>query len=214
MDHSSWYTTAQTKNAQLLQGELIFSCPLVLPVNNYDQFSDSDDVPADVYDYDVIVMSQSCDLDTKHCSPEFVIVCPFDTPPAYFFRYNKMFKHEYLDALRTNRAYEFFLLDKCQSSEDKPADYLIVDFRAVHTVPYGVAWRTAQKGPRIQLKSPYIEYLSHAFARFFSRVAVPDEGTIAEFHERWKELKPTWAKAVEELKKDKTAEALKNTQDT
>jgi hypothetical protein len=77
-----WYAKAETADAQLMQGELVYSCPILVPLNNnYDQI---DDPTAAADDYDVIIMSQSCTLNPAHCQVEQVVVCSFNPPPAYF----------------------------------------------------------------------------------------------------------------------------------
>jgi hypothetical protein len=111
-----------------------------------------------------------------------------------------MFNSGWMEGLRTGRKFDFCLLNKCPGSDFFPADYLIVDFCNVFSVPHEVVLRAAKKGRRIQLQSPYREYLSQAFARFFMRVGFPDEGEIPKFTETWPELESPWKKAIEELK--------------
>ena len=55
--------------------------------------------------------------------------------------------------------------------------YSVVDFRQLHTVAINYLRQVAvAAGERIRVQSPYREGISHHFAQYFSRVAVPDEG--------------------------------------
>lgn len=53
-------------------------------------------------------------------------------------------------------------------------DYIVVDFRKVFTIFKSfLSDFVSESEKRIALKSPYKEYLSQTFARFFMRVGLP-----------------------------------------
>ncbi len=198
-----WYAEAET-NAQLMQGELVYSCPKLVAVeNNYDQVNNP---KADAEYYDIVIVSQSCSLSGEQCKAQPVLVSSFGAPPAYFCKpeYKKMFTPDYMEGLRKNRSFDFCLLNKCPGHDFFPADYLIVDFRDTFSVPYEIVSRAAKKRPRIQLQSPYREYLSQALARFLTRVGMPNEAKIPDFTKTWSQLQPVWEKETEELKNAQT----------
>ena len=128
-------------------------------------------MPADVTEYDVIVMSQSCDLMEKKIN--IVLVCPiwslagFGEQSPYFRR------SEGKEALRRGNVPGYHLLNKCTVNGFE-ADYRVVDFRTVFGVPFDTIIGLAKaRNVRLRLLPPYREHLSQAFARFFMRVGLP-----------------------------------------
>ncbi|HOP60577.1 MAG TPA: hypothetical protein PKZ60_04105 [Candidatus Saccharicenans sp.] len=166
MEDYPWYEIVEGR--ELYQGDILTSCPLILPPL---AIEDGTKVDVDVIEYDVIVMSQSCDLIQNKL--ELVLVCPIwalskfeDKNPAYK---NPKMK----ESLRKGMLSGFHLLNKCELDGFKK-EYLVVDFRSVFSVSFGFLSTLAeQRGKRLRLLPPYREHLSQAFARFFMRVGLP-----------------------------------------
>ena len=68
-----WYELVDP-TSDLEQGDFISACPLVIPPTVYET---GEIAEVDVQEYNVIVMSQSCDLVTSRPKVGTVLVCPF-----------------------------------------------------------------------------------------------------------------------------------------
>jgi len=151
----------------LLQGDFVTSCPVVIPTTAIE----SERVSADVIEYDVIIMSQSCDLAQRKL--DLVLVCPI-WPLNEFEKRSDFFKDKKgKEILRRGNIPGYHLLNKCEI-DGFIKDLLIVDFRTVYSVPFDFLLDLAiKRGRRLRLLPPYREHLSQAFARFFMRVGLP-----------------------------------------
>ena len=70
-----WYEIA-SKEHPISQGDLILNCPVVVPVHfETSDVKEKDKLPVRVIKFDIVVMSQSCDLINEKV--EMVVVCPF-----------------------------------------------------------------------------------------------------------------------------------------
>ncbi|MCD6483025.1 MAG: hypothetical protein J7K83_02020 [Candidatus Aenigmarchaeota archaeon] len=162
-----WYEIVEGE--ELLQGDIIESCPIIIPPSTIGDGSGSIDV--DVIEYDVIIMSQSCDLINKKL--ELVLVCPV-WPLSEFESRNPPYKSPKMkESLRRGYLPGYHLLNKCEI-DGFNKEFLVVDFRSVYSVPFDFLMELAKKrGKRLRLLPPYREHLSQAFARFFMRVGLP-----------------------------------------
>ena len=161
------------------QGDYLPAC--LVPVFPAD-FAQQDNAPVTVTtrEYDLIVVTQSCDL--EHGKATFVALCPIwsviefekaqDDHPRSKWRYH-------WNNVRKGRMPSLHLL----ASPSKPADTdqaLVVDFREIHSLPLSYLSRRARDvGKRWRLRSPFLEHFSQAFARCFMRVGLPS--SIPEF---------------------------------
>ncbi len=159
-----WFEVVE--GGKLFQGDIIDSCPLIIPPSIIEN-----QVSVDIIEYDVIIMSQSCDLINKKL--ELVLVCPI-WPLSEFESRNPSYKSpEMKESLRRGYLLGYHLLNKCEIDGFKK-EYLVVDFRSVYSVSFGFLVEFAKKqGKRLRLLPPYREHLSQAFARFFMRVGLP-----------------------------------------
>lgn len=166
MEEYPWYAIVNSKEP-LLQGDFINSCPVVIPPGAIE----SAKVSAEVIEYDVTILSQSCDLDERKI--DLVLVCPV-WPLNEFENRSEFFKSKGgKEALRRGNVPGYHLLNKCEISGFE-TDYLVVDFRSVYSVPFDFILELAEKRDRrLRLLPPYREHLSQAFARFFMRVGLP-----------------------------------------
>lgn len=130
-------------------------------------------VPARFARYDLILMTQSCDL-LKFGSADSVVLCPrleylkaAEQVPAY--RGNGGWEN-----LRSGRIIGAHLLANCDL-EGHQFDYQVVLLRQVISIPLGfLKDYSRQYAPsHIRLLPPYREHLAQAFARQFMRVGLP-----------------------------------------
>jgi hypothetical protein len=161
-ENETWYESVPDKS--LMQGDLIYDCPFVEPPKDA---SVGDNKSVNIKKYNVIVLSQSCDLMWNKL--EYVLVCPFWTLTEIEniitqFKNNKNLKES------TRRGYQppWLLLDKLDD------EFLFADFRYVYSVPIETLVTIVNSsGSRQRLRPPYREYLSQEFAKFFMRVGLP-----------------------------------------
>lgn len=162
-----WYQIGRIENLE--QGDLLPDCPVIYLPNNLKplldaQENDEIEIVPELKTVDLIVMTQSCDLQQDKINQ--VLLCayfPFSTK-----EYNKN-----KDNIRKERMPALHLIEK--SDADK---YLfekqVIDFRAIYTLPKDFVIAYIQTLEiRARLLSPYKEHLSQAFARYFMRVGLP-----------------------------------------
>lgn len=161
-----WYAVVDGKEP-LRQEDFINSCPVVIPPPGIE----SPKVAAEIIEYDVTIMSQSCDLEQRKL--DLVLVCPI-WPFSEFQKRSDFFRsRKGKEALRHGNVPGYHLLNKCELDGFK-TDCLIVDFRSVYSVPFGfIVGLAGERRTRLRLLPPYREHLSQAFARFFMRVGLP-----------------------------------------
>ncbi len=151
----------------LSQGDFVFSCPILEPYHDMT----ADLVKVNYSEYDVIIMSQSCDLVNEKL--DIVLVCPFWTL-SDIEKHNPWFvSGKNKEKLRKGDQPGYHLLNKVDVSGFS-LDFIVVDFRNVYGVPYNYLREHCKRTPkRLRLLPPYREHLSQGFARFFMRVGLP-----------------------------------------
>lgn len=161
------------EEADILQGDLFDRCPVVIPTDKtVDEIEAREDVlDAYIDNYDVAVMSQSCDLQFEKI--DLVLVCPVWTYQGMAEKYDHFRKSENKTDLQRGNLPGYHLLRECELKDyERPVS--IVDFRNVYSVPFDFLKKFAgAQGPRLRLMPPYREHLAQAFARFFMRVGLP-----------------------------------------
>lgn len=168
MDKNSWYEIADEKEPPI-QGDFIDSCPIVIPSST----SQLGKTKAEILKYDVIIMSQSCDI--KERKLDFVLLCPYWTLDEWGEKYPHFKDDNLKENLKRGYLFGHCLLNECSLKEYKgKKDYFVVDFRSVYSIPINDLDKIIKNnGKRLRLLNPYREYLSQAFARFFMRVGLP-----------------------------------------
>ncbi|WP_129671897.1 hypothetical protein [Candidatus Chloroploca sp. Khr17] len=163
-----WYETANPEEG-ITQGEIIRNCPVVIPPDTIDLAHNSIDVK--VRSYDVIIMSQACDLENQKL--DVVVVCGL-WKFSDFEGTNQYFKSKAgKEALRRGNVPGYNLLNKCDL-EGAEFEFSVVDFRNIFGLPFNFLTQfTKTNPPRVRLLPPYREHLSQAFARYFMRVGLP-----------------------------------------
>lgn len=175
---NSWYEVV--RGSKLMQGDMFFSCPIIIPPSDIpiDQPTPTV-IDANLESYDVILLSQSCDLQNGNVN--IGLVCPYKTLET-FISENKSFNSPKMkEVLKRGNSPGYHLLNKC-NIEGFESDYLVVNFRNTFGIHLDFLNSIIQKNEnRLRLISPYREQLSQAFGRFFMRVALPDEDDIPSF---------------------------------
>ena len=164
-DDISWYITLKSTDT-LSQGELINNCPVIIPPKKLDQKK----YMLNVKQYDVIIVSQSCDIEQEKI--DYILLCPYYTL-SKLEQISPLFKNPVgKEVLRRGNINGLHLLNVFPEINE----YLVVDFRKVFSI-----FKTflidfiSESEKRVALKSPYKEHLSQAFARFFMRVGLPSD---------------------------------------
>lgn len=164
----------------IMQGDIIPECPCAIPPTDIQK--DTENATVKITRYNVIVMNQTCDIAQKKL--KFVLVCPIWTLNR-LGELNSHFKVENnKEALRRGYQHGFILLDEC-TSDGFDKDYLVIECKKAFSVPLKTLEEIAKKTDvRLRLSPPYREYVSHSFANFFGRVALPKE--INKFNRTYK----------------------------
>lgn len=165
---SSWYKTVNSTDP-LMQGDILYKCPVFFPDPkiNYSELSDPSEVEMQLAEVDVIVMTQSCDL--QQCHPnKNIVLCPLADITSI--------KSSSLQNLKDDKMNKLHLLNKNSEAGEQPQEYMVVDFSTVFTLPFGVInnWKSTQNSTRPQLIPPYIEHMSQRFGMTFMRVGTDD----------------------------------------
>jgi len=132
-----WYAVVDDKEP-LLQGDFINSCPVVIPP----AIIKLENVSAEVIEYDVTIMSQSCDLEQRKI--DLVLVCPFWSLTEFEKRSDFFKSRRGKEALRQGNVPGYHLLNKCEI-DGFETDFLIIDFRSVYSVPFGFIFNLVRK---------------------------------------------------------------------
>ena len=166
-----WYELVQ--GADLQQGDILIQCPVCWPVMYFDP-NESTHVTFKSATYDVVILSQTCDLVAGREKVQLVVVSPLaawseiESHDRHWLKnrgeLKKASKHE-LPA--------FFVLPEYKA-DDFVRELSVVHFRQIYTLPVEFLREHAHRnGKRLRLQSPYREQLSQHFGAFFQRVAVP-----------------------------------------
>jgi hypothetical protein len=160
-----WYESVNGN--ELDQGDLFFKCPIFLPDKSWQYIEGQEEVVVGVEIFDVVVMTQSCDL--AHDKIDEVIVCPH-----WDINERKLTKDR-IEQIRKGHRPNLSLLSRCDV-DGIPMNARVVDFSRVFSLPKEfVRDFAATQDSRLRLLPPYREHLSQAFARFFMRVGLPQD---------------------------------------
>jgi hypothetical protein len=171
-----WYGVVDSKQ-NLAQGDFIARCPVVIPPSDLvlepPKEEGKSQGKVDVRVYDVVVMTQSCDL--LYQKVDSVVVCPV-WPYSVFSKDSPFFAgRDGKKALIEGNSPGYHLLEKCEIEGFK-REHAVVDFRHVYGVPFPrLSEYAGRTDKRLRLLPPYREHLSQAFARFFMMVGLPSE---------------------------------------
>jgi len=171
----SWYTIA--RESTLMQGDLITQCPA--PIADIPTWPLPDDFEPDVdiYTYDLIILSQSCDLDNNKID-DVILAHVIDWKSYHDEAVRQGKEHvkstNFRRALIAGNVPNLSLLHK---HEGQPTmNWSVVDFHRLFVLSKNLVSDVADSaGPRLRLEPPYREHLAQAFARYFMRVGLPHD---------------------------------------
>jgi hypothetical protein len=160
-----------TSGPELAQGDLLPNCLLLLFGDDPAPSSSDAGMEVEVVRKRLIVVTQSCDLETKDV--EFVALCPIHTLPE-FEQANPLAKQKgRWENIRKGRQPGLHLIASPDNPQDNRAA-LVVEFGHIVSLPFAYLQKhAAALGDRYRLRPPYLEHFSQAFARFFMRVGLP-----------------------------------------
>ena len=163
-----WYELVESTN-EILQGEIVDNCPIVIPSS---EINDSGlvDVDVEIKIYNVVVLSQSCDLEASKI--DTVLVAPFWSFLEIEAQNSAFVSKKNKEKFRQGFIPGYHLLNKCELSGIEK-DFIIVDFKNVYGVNLNFLRSHLSKVNRARLLPPYREHLSQSFARHFMRVGLP-----------------------------------------
>lgn len=169
-EHYPWWATVE--GPSLGQGDLLISFEVTLPTKPITAGAQS--VEGEGKTLDVIVMSQTCDIENEKVSS--LLLCPrwdlWEFVDAAKTQ-GENWGGDQREALRRGNLPGYHLLN--DASQDGITIGLgVVDFHEVYTAPAKLVRQfVAQAGKRLRLLPPYREHLAQSFARFFMRVGLP-----------------------------------------
>lgn len=170
MTEAYWKKVA---GSQLRQGDYLTDCAVAV----HEPGDTSKTQKVGVQFLDLIVLTQSCDLEQKRA--RLVAMCPIYSIRE-FEEDNPDFKRKGIwNEVRKGRLEGLHMLGALNDPANN-REALVVDFREIYSLPYEyIEVHAKGLGQRWRLKSPFLEHFSQAFARYFMRVGLPS--TIPEF---------------------------------
>ena len=181
MSEEDWYEPVV--GPSLLQGDLIMRCPIFTiegglkwPIVTQPQ------VHVDAKTLDVIVVTQSCELDNR--KTDTVLLARIISWQLLVRRENERGNESVKGSKFRKLLIDGFvpglsLLNKRVADPGLP--WSVVDFRQIFGLPRTFLEQFAgSQSSRLRLRSPYREHLAQAFARFFMRVGLPDDASAFE----------------------------------
>ncbi len=164
----------QVKESTLRQGDYLPGCLVPVPVfdpTNIAQSSEIQEIDVEILEFDLIVLTQSCDLENKKAR---LVALSRIHLLSEFEEINPQFRQKgrWEDARRGRIEGLHLLASPSEPANNREA--LVVDFREIYSLPYDYLVKHATElGERWRLKSPFLEHFSQGFARLFMRVGLP-----------------------------------------
>jgi hypothetical protein len=181
MSEADWYEI--TQGSALLQGDILFRCPVFLAARELQWPLAADaEVGVRVRVFDLVVMTQSCDLENDKLEDILLaqVVAWPDAVRDEVGRGNEAVRGSKFRKLLVDGSIPgLSLLHKREELPRLP--WSVVDFRHLFTLsktflrPFA-----ASSGHRLRLRSLYREHLAQAFARYFMRVGLPHDARAFE----------------------------------
>ncbi|OCQ92493.1 hypothetical protein BCD64_03055 [Nostoc sp. MBR 210] len=165
----------QVNEPTLRQGDYLPGClvpvPLFDPTTFGKKADETQEVEVIVNEIDLIVVTQSCDLENKKVIQ--VVVCAIYLISEFEEANPAFTKKGKWNEVLAGRIEGLHILAS-PTNPDNNREALVVNFREIYSLPYEYILKYATDNPyRWRLKSPYLEHFSQAFARLFMRVGLP-----------------------------------------
>lgn len=166
-----WYELV--RGGELEQGDLLMACPIITPASDLTFPLPDDYFPGEIDEFDVVIMTQSCDLSNDKVTD--VVVCPhWDLRSAGAMDPGLARKGAAKQILKGRFAR--YLMLAASGIPELSMDVRLVDFGRIFSLPKGYVQEfAASRDQRLRLCPPYREHLAQAFARFFMRVGLPQD---------------------------------------
>lgn len=171
-----WYRSVSGAEP-LEQGDFFDNFPILIPTAGIvdpagQNIGDTLEISADVGTANVVLMTQSCDMQ-KLTDNDPLIFCPrFNLKDAKVGVKSLNTSQGWGD-LQTGRYVSLYLVNKCDLSGHK-FDYQVVYLAHVYSAPLSLVKNIlARQNKRLRLLPPYREHLAQAFARQFMRIGLP-----------------------------------------
>ncbi len=120
---------------------------------------------------DLIVITQSCDLENKKAT--HVALCWISSLSRFEQSNSEFAKKGRWEEVRQGRRQGLYLLPSPIHPHNN-RDALVVTFRQIVSLPFAYLLRhSVAVGPRWRLQSPYLEHFFQGFGHFFMRVGLP-----------------------------------------
>lgn len=171
-----WYTIITGANS-IEQGDFLDDFPIITPPVSLVSASRASDVQeeasAKFQTFNIVVMTQSCDLVTFR-DDSLVILCPrYDFKDAQTSDGKNLANKDGWKKLIAGRFANIHLINKC-SLQGFEFDYQVIDLQRIFSVPFSIVREIAvAQHNRLRLNPPYREHLAQAFARQFMRIGLP-----------------------------------------
>ncbi len=169
-----WYETVESDDLE--QGDILEQCPIftISSPFSYKDYS-TPNFRAEFKDrlYDVIIMTQSCDLTKDHPKVEEVLLCSIWSLEDLSSKHSFVRDAKGKEDIRRGNVPGFHMLDTSRlPGFERPLR--VVVFQRVFSLPLIFLRSMAkERGKRLRLLPPYREHLGQAFARYFMRVGLP-----------------------------------------
>jgi hypothetical protein len=164
------------RGEDLKQGDIFEDCLVLQPPPNlsWPVTEACEEISVDVVKQDVVVMSQSCDLELEQKSDMWlVILCPiWNLSEAA--RVNPFLGSDFgKEECRRGHMPGYHMIRGCEHEKWNRA-VSIVSFREVWSLPLKFVRDMARaRNLRPRIRPPYREHLAQSFARYFMRVGLP-----------------------------------------
>ncbi len=175
---------------KLGQGDILFKCPVVVPIQALVWPVPKDhEIETDVLLYDLIVLTQSCDLELRvdkktkveSYGVDMVTLCPHWDLKDVASNLSELTQKSDSEAVNGDKLQNiskgqmprYHLLGKSEFPQ-VAMGVRVIDLSQTVSLPLSYVHQlSARPQNRLRLGSPYKEHLSQAFARFFMRVGLP-----------------------------------------
>lgn len=160
---------------ELSQGELVRAC--WVPLLTADTITKAETIVLENESRDLIVLTQSCDLDNGKENP--VLLCDCNTVAELEDDPSYKTKQGWLKDVAAGRVGALHLLPglstRAEADPLKTKEQFVCDFRAIVALPRAYLDKHLSiVGSRHRLRSPYLEKFSQAFGIRCMRVATPN----------------------------------------
>ena len=156
----------------LNQGDSLRDIAVPIVQSSFPEADDEGAVALQIGRANVVIISQSCDLEQAKVS-NVVVARTFSLNEFEAVNPSYRTRGRWNEVAR-GRVEALHLLPPISSIDARA--WILVDFKEIYALPFGYVERFASAaGDRWRLRSPYLEALSQAFGRFFMRVALPTD---------------------------------------